>query len=266
METSYSRFDLEQSRSRISSIIKDAITTFPDAADIPDRNKLSYSNGFYVDVTAVFIDIRDSSKLPEVHRKPALAKIYRSYISECVAVFNSNQDCKEVYIEGDCVCGIFNGSNSESVEKAVHTAAMLANVIDVLNQELTRNSLQSIKCGIGVAHGNALMLQAGKSGSGVKEVVWIGKVLNEASRLCHGANKNGTQILRIGRSVYNKLGAYLKLYFTKPFFPFDLSTESDVFESKGNFVDPKQAVVEGIIAAERNRNVSNRRGGLLDWI
>ena len=43
-------------------------------SNIPTRDKLTYKNGYYVDVTALFIDIVDSSKLTDGHKRPTLAK------------------------------------------------------------------------------------------------------------------------------------------------------------------------------------------------
>lgn len=41
---------------------------------IPSRDKLTYKNGCYVNVTALFIDIVDSSKLTDGNKRPTLAK------------------------------------------------------------------------------------------------------------------------------------------------------------------------------------------------
>ena len=49
------------------------------------------------------MDIRDSSTMTDEHKRPVLAKIYRSFISEMVALFNDSDIAKEVNIHGDCV-------------------------------------------------------------------------------------------------------------------------------------------------------------------
>ena len=60
----------------------------------PSR-KLTYTNGFYVDCAALFVDIRESSTMTDEHKRPVLAKVYRSFISEIVALFNENNITKE---------------------------------------------------------------------------------------------------------------------------------------------------------------------------
>ena len=54
---------------------------------LPPRDDLTFNNGFYANCSALFVDIRDSSKLPDKHKRPVLARLYRSFVSEMVAVF-----------------------------------------------------------------------------------------------------------------------------------------------------------------------------------
>ena len=54
-------------------------------SNVPQMNQFTFSNAFRGWVTAIFVDIRDSSSLPSVHQKRVLAKLYRSYISEVTA-------------------------------------------------------------------------------------------------------------------------------------------------------------------------------------
>ena len=43
--------------------------------------------------------------------------------------------------------------------------------------------------GIGLAFGRILMIKAGYSGSGLNDVVWMGDVVNDSSKLCSYGNK-----------------------------------------------------------------------------
>ena len=84
---------------------------------MPSRDKLTYTNGFYVDVSAMFVDIRESTSLSRIHRRPTLAKIYRSFISEVVAIMNGNETCHEINIIGDCVSGIFATKTKPDIDE-----------------------------------------------------------------------------------------------------------------------------------------------------
>lgn len=97
-ESSYT-YKVEDSASRMDDILDADDNDYQDNENsIPARNKLTYKNGYYVNVTALFIDIVDSSKLTDGHKRPTLAKMYRAFLSECVAIMNSWEMCKEINI------------------------------------------------------------------------------------------------------------------------------------------------------------------------
>ena len=82
-------FDVDKSSERMDEILDAGNGNYSDSKSIPSRSSLTYTNGFYVYVTALFIDIVDSSDMTDEHRRPVLAKIYRCFISECTAIMNS---------------------------------------------------------------------------------------------------------------------------------------------------------------------------------
>lgn len=100
-ESSYT-YKVEDSASRMDDILDADDNDYQDNENsIPARNKLTYKNGYYVNVTALFIDIVDSSKLTDCHKRPTQAKMYHAFLSECVAIMNSWEMCKEININGD---------------------------------------------------------------------------------------------------------------------------------------------------------------------
>lgn len=202
-------YDVATSDTRLREIL-DSTEKFDEVNEIPTRDRLTYSNGFYVNCTAVFIDIRDSSKLPDKHTRPVLGKIYRAYLSECVAVINSDQNCKEVIINGDCVSGIMNTPYKSGIDTAFLTTAKLNSLINILNWRLEQKGYTPIRCGVGIAYGRALMMKAGYKGSGLNEVIWMGAVVNEASNLCHQGNKDYSQPVQVSTTVYNNLNDHNK--------------------------------------------------------
>ncbi len=197
-------YDVATSDARLKEII-DSSETFDEVNTIPSRDKLTYSNGFYVNCTAVFIDIRESSKLPEKHKRPVLGKIYRAYLSECVAIMNSDPNCWEVVINGDCVSGIMNTPNKSNIDTAFETTAKLNSLVSILNWRLEQKNYTPIRCGIGIAYGRALMMQAGYKGSGLNDVIWMGDVVNESSNLCHQGNKYPRMAVQVSSVVFNNL-------------------------------------------------------------
>ena len=98
METNHISYNIDKSATRIDDILNASNSGFEELDEIPSRDKLTFTNGFYIKVGALFVDIRDSSDLTDEHKRPTLAKLYRSYISEVVAIINSYEDCKEIIL------------------------------------------------------------------------------------------------------------------------------------------------------------------------
>jgi class 3 adenylate cyclase len=224
METKTTNYyDAATSDARLKEIV-DSAEAFEEVNSIPGREKLTYANGFYVNCTAVFIDIRESSKLPDKHTRPVLGKIYRAYLSECVAVMNSDSNCREIVINGDCVSGIMNTPYKSNIDAAFATTAKLNSLMNILNWRLEQKGYTPIRCGIGIAYGRALMMKAGYKGSGLNDVIWMGDVVNHASNLCHHGNKYPRKAIQVSTVVYKNLNDDNKrllspVYLNNPYQP-----------------------------------------------
>ena len=79
MDGNYKAYSYIESSARIRAILDQPTGAFEEVEGLPDRDKLTYSNGFYGMCSAIFIDIRDSSGLPQKYKRPTLAKIYRAF-------------------------------------------------------------------------------------------------------------------------------------------------------------------------------------------
>ncbi len=201
--TSY-EYNFNKSIERIDEIINTS-SLFEDVYEIPDSDKLTYNNGYYLNCYSIFIDIRNSSNLPKNYSRPTLAKIYRAFISEITAIFQSFDDCKEISIVGDSVWAVFNYKKKDDVLHVFQAAYTSNSIVEILNYKLCKKSINKIKIGIGIAKGRALMIQAGYKGSGIKDIIWMGDVVNQASKMCSKANKIVTQTLVITESVFTDL-------------------------------------------------------------
>jgi len=206
MEATFSQYDHEKSAERISEILDSADASYEDHKGIPSRDKLSFNNGFYVDVTVLFVDIRGSKALVDKHTRPVLAKIYRAYISEVVAVLKGSVRINEIYIEGDGVWAVFNTTTKSDVDAVFRTAAMVASLVDILNLKLSKKNYSTISVGIGLDDGESLYIKAGHKGSGINEVVWVGRVVGTGAALCANGNRTWSdKEIMVSASVYVNL-------------------------------------------------------------
>jgi class 3 adenylate cyclase len=190
METSYRDYNPLTSKNRVQKILNGTEFSYEESDSIPAISSLTYYNGFYVKCGALFIDIRDSTTLTDDHTRPKLAKLYRAYISEIVAILNGNAYCRHVDIIGDGILGIFEGALKVHTQSIFLTACTIGSFITFLNKEFKKNSIIEIKVGIGLSIGRALMIKTGYNGSGINDLSWVGDVINEACNLGNLKNSN----------------------------------------------------------------------------
>lgn len=74
MQSTGKTYDFSDSISRIDEILNSSDNNYKESDDIPSRDQLTFTNGFYVNCTAIFIDMCDSSSLPNKHTRPVVAK------------------------------------------------------------------------------------------------------------------------------------------------------------------------------------------------
>lgn len=204
-------YKLEDSVARIDEIIAASVSSYEERNSIPPREDLSFTNGFYVNCSALLVDIRKSSELTDFHKNRVLAKLYRAYISEVVAMMNGNPNCAEIDVVGDCVSGVFDTPKKLDVDNAFVTASSISSLIDIMNYKFKKNNMTEITVGIGLAYGRALIIKAGYKGSNINEVVWIGNVVNEASKLAsYGNRESYDEEIMVSSVIYDNLNDHNK--------------------------------------------------------
>ena len=214
IKTKCINYNFKRSLERIDEILDSSDNDYEEkGTTIPSRNNLTFTNGFYVDVSAIFVDIRGSSSLSRHHRRPTLAKIYRSFISEVVAIMNGDKNCHEINIVGDCVSGIFETKTKGDIDDLICAACRIYSLIEIINCKLSKRNIQNIRVGTGIDYGRALMIKAGYKGSEINEIVWMGDVVNNASKLCNNANQYNSKQILISSGIYNNLNDYNKGLF-----------------------------------------------------
>lgn len=210
MDSNYKPYEYIPSFGRLDSILNQSDVAYEEVDSLPDRDRLTFSNGFYAYCSALFIDIRDSSRLPGKYRRPTLARIYRAYISELVAVMNGDRACREINIVGDGVWCVVNTPLKSDIDNVFKTAYTANSMIKTLNYKLDKKGIDNLHVGIGMEYGRALMIKAGYSGSGINDVVYMGDVVNRAAKLASEGGKEAGYFSRtppfmVGSVFYGNL-------------------------------------------------------------
>ncbi|MER6971173.1 adenylate/guanylate cyclase domain-containing protein [Nocardioides sp. NPDC000445] len=198
MDGNYKAYNYTRSSDRIKDILNQPAGVFEDVNGLPDRDRLTYTNGFYGNCSAVFIDIRDSSGLTDKHKRPTLAKIYRAFISEMVAVLNSDPNVREVNIVGDCVWAVYKTTQKTEIDDVFGVASQANTLLKLLNHHYAKKDIDPLEIGIGIDYGRVLMIKAGFSGSGINDVVYMGDVVNRAAHLAHEAGRGWNDPFFVG--------------------------------------------------------------------
>ena len=198
MDGNHKYYSYTSSAERIDEILNQPAGQFEEKDNFPDRDSLTYTNGVYGKCTAIFVDIRDSSGLTGEHARPALAKIYRSFISEMVAVLNSSPLVREVNIVGDCVWAVYSTPLQSNINDLFNIVCTANTLKRLLNAKFSKKDLTPLRLGIGVDYGRALMIKAGHSGSGIHDVIYMGDVVNRAAHLAHRAGRRHTDPIWVG--------------------------------------------------------------------
>lgn len=208
MEAKPLPYDYEDRLDKIDKILDEKIS-LKTKTNFPSKDQLKHTSHYLVDVVILNVDIRSSSKLSNFlfkKRNDILVKLYKAYISEVIAVMKGCDNIVRVYIEGDGVWAVFSADNKQTdVRKVFNTAARIISLVDILNVKLIERKYTDITIGIGMDTGESLYVLGGYKYTNINEDVWLGNVVNNASKLCNKANKNSLNELVVSKEVYKYL-------------------------------------------------------------
>ena len=196
-------YDYIEGKKRLLEILNNETEVVSkDKVPQPDSS-FSFNNGFYSWVTAVFVDIRNSTKLFSENKKTTIARVIRGFTSEIIEILRDDENLREIGIRGDCVYAIYTCSQKDEDYEVVDKVFYVNTFIDMLNSLLKRKNMPQISAGIGVATSQDLVVKAGRKGSNINNLVWIGKAVTYASKLSNIANKNGRKRILMTKLFYN---------------------------------------------------------------
>lgn len=187
-------YDYRKGKERIEDILDNELIVI-EQDKVPTDLAFTFSNGYYSWVSAVFVDIRDSSTLFADANKEKVSKIIRSFTSEVIEILRDDENLREIGIRGDCVYGIYTTPQKSDVYEVASKTFYINTYMKMLNNLLNARSLPKIKVGIGMSTAQELIVKAGRKDVGINSKVWIGKAVTKASNFSALGNKNGNSPL-----------------------------------------------------------------------
>jgi hypothetical protein len=179
-------YDYKEGKKRVEEILNNSIS-IEDSKKIPKDDKLfTFDNGYYNWVTAIFVDIRDSSDLfskKGLRDKKETAKIVRAFTSEIIEILRDDDNLREIGIRGDCVYAIYTTLSKGDEINCADKTFYINTYIKMLNKMLVAEGKYAFKAGIGMATSQELVIKAGRQYTGINSKVWIGNAVSRASNL-----------------------------------------------------------------------------------
>ena len=191
MDEKISKVEIELLSAAIDRIVMQEVLEDELLGTLPKVDELNDSNKIYRGkVSVLFVDMRESTKLPEKYSAEQLVKVYRSYIRVVVQAIRYSGGVVRDFM-GDGVLALFiDDTDGTSEDKAVHAARFITTVIDkFLNPVLDQKMKHRISCGIGIHTGEISLSKVGMRGKEQNEnsenefgIAWIGNSTNLACK------------------------------------------------------------------------------------
>lgn len=183
-------YDYKEGKKRVNEILNNKLEVIKSDS-IPSDDNFTFDNSYYGWVTAIFVDIRNSSELFSKEDSVMVSKIIRSFTSEIIEILRGENNLREIGIRGDCVYAVYTSPKEQNEYDLYVKCCYLNTFMKMLNKLLSQKGFSNIEAGIGLATAQELVIKAGRYGSGINNKVWIGDAVTTASNLSSLGNKNG---------------------------------------------------------------------------
>lgn len=197
-------YDYKKGKERVNDILTNELEV-EEINELPTDENLTYSNAYKSWVTAIFVDLRDSTTLFTKENKKDVSRVIRSFTSEVLEVLRDKSNLREIGIRGDCVYAIYTTPQKSQIDDIMTSAAYINTLLKMLNQLFEKKNLPTITAGIGISSAQELVVKAGRKGTGLNNKVWIGDAVTKASKFSGIGNKNGNRSIIISPCTYSNL-------------------------------------------------------------
>lgn len=200
-------YDYKAGLDRLKEIL-DNTNHVQEVKKLPVDDEFTYDNGYKSWTGAIFVDLRNSTEIFSEQDDVDVAKMIRGFTSEIIDIIKndtSKKSLKEIGIRGDCVYGIYSCPLKEDLYDIYFRAAYINTYMRMLNKCLEERDLPPVKAGIGLGCSKTLAVKAGRKGTGINNLVWIGNGVADAANLANIANKNGVEEIAVSSLFYSNI-------------------------------------------------------------
>ena len=195
-------YNYKSGKKRIVEILNNKLEVF-EKDKLPKENDFTFDNAYESWITSIFVDIRQSSELFSNEDKEEMSKIIRSFTSEVIEILRLEDNLREIGIRGDCVYAIYTTQYQFDIYTILDLSFQVNTFMIMLNNLLSEKGFQKIYVGIGLSTAKELVVKAGRKGTGINNMVWIGEAVTKASNLSSLGNKNGYRSIVLSSLTYS---------------------------------------------------------------
>lgn len=184
-------YNYEEVKRRIYDVLNSK-TEIVRCDSIPkNESEFTYDNGIKTWVGALFVDIRKSTDYFKNNNGEIVARIMRAFCTEIITLLKQNENYRQIGIRGDCIYAIYS-TQTKNDDLQILIDAFWINTFQKMFQKILINkNYPTFKIGIGLGLHEDLVIKAGKKNSGIRDYIWIGDAVVNASKLSNQGSKDG---------------------------------------------------------------------------
>lgn len=175
-------YDYRAGKKRIDEILDSKMAVI-EKNRLPKNDELTFDNSYLSWISALFIDIRESTELMARDDQEYVAKIVRCFTSELIEILRGEDTLREIGIRGDCVYAVYTTPKKRDIDNVFDLAVWCNTYLNMLNAVLRKRGLDTLRAGIGLGVGYDHVIKAGRKGVDINAHVWMGDAVSTASKL-----------------------------------------------------------------------------------
>ena len=202
-------YDYVSGKARVTSILDGSMEVI-EKDKLPKSDDLTFENSYHSWISAIFVDIRNSTELVSDEDQEMVAKIIRSFTSEIIEILRGDDELREIGIRGDCVYAIYTTPYQFDISCVFEKTIWINCYLNMLNKLLVARGYTAIRAGIGMAVSKDHVIKAGRNGVGISDHVWLGRAVSLASKLAGMGSKGALRRICVSSWAYDNFIERLK--------------------------------------------------------
>ena len=175
-------YNYKEGYSRLKTILdSDLIITRHPA--LPSYDNMSDKIAYQSYITAVCVNIRNSTILFSTADKTEGLRTLKAFIEETIEILEDDENLRQISIIDKSIYAIYTSPQKKDDYDIADKAFFINTYAKMLNKMLVKKGLSPIEISIGMATDEELVIKGGTRDSDIKDIICIGKAMTTATNL-----------------------------------------------------------------------------------